>query len=198
MTLLQRLFLCANLKGVPMLNTKKFFTVQMLVEASLMIALAHVINLFPIFPMPQGGDISLSMLPLIIYSIRWGFLPGLVVGAMYGLVSLLIGPFIIHPIQLLLDYPLPSAMMGLCALSYKEDKDLFIGYIPAIIISYLLKFLMHFLSGLIFFPEYAGVQNPAIYSFIYNMSFIGPEIVISLIIIGLLWKPLKLIIRKQD
>lgn len=176
-------------------TSKKLFSVEMLVEASLMVALALVLIMFPLFRMPQGGEISLAMLPIIIFTIRWGLIPGIIVGAIYGIVSLLLWPYVIHPVQVLLDYPLATGMVGLSALSVKKDKDLFTGYIPYIILGYTLRFIMHFLSGVIFFnPE---TSNVIWYSFIYNISYLGPELVLLIIVLSLLWNPLKNIIRRQ-
>lgn len=176
---------------------KKIFSTQMITEAAIMIALAYILKLFTIFRMPQGGDISLSMLPILIFSIRWGALPGFIVGAVYGVVTLLINPFILHPLQVLLDYPLPSAFVGLAGISTSKDKDNIFGYIPFILLGYALKFLMHYLSGVIFFAEYAGEMNPLLYSFIYNITYLGPEVIIFIIVLFILWNPLKSVLRRQ-
>lgn len=176
---------------------KKLFSTQMITEAAIMIALAYVLKLFVIFRMPQGGDIALSMLPIIIFSIRWGAIPGFIVGAVYGVVNLLIHPNIIHPVQVLFDYPLPSAFVGLAGINMSKDKDKLMGYIPFLLLGYSLKFIMHYLSGAIFFKEYAGEMNPFVYSFIYNISYLGPEIIIYIIVLFVLWNPLEKVIRRQ-
>ena len=99
-------------------NNKKFFSLQMMVEGGIMLALAYVLNMFKLYTMPQGGDISLSMLPIMIFAIRWGGLPGFILGALYGILKLIVEPYVIHPAQLILDYPLPSAFVGLSGISF--------------------------------------------------------------------------------
>ena len=51
------------------------------------------------------------------------------------------------------------------------------------------------LSGVVFFAEYAGSQNPWIYSIAYNATYLVPELVISLIVMIIVWKPIQKFIR---
>lgn len=180
------------------MNTKKYFNIQMMVEAGLSMALSYVLSLFKVYEMPYGGSITLSMLPLMIFSIRWGMSRGFIVGFLYGILSLIIKPQVVHPIQVLLDYPLPSAFIGLSGYSYLKDKSKLQGYIPSIIIAYILKFACHFLAGIIFYRKYAPEGlTPEYYSFIYNIQYTGPELVLFLVVIALLWSPLKSLRVKQ-
>lgn len=181
------------------MKNKKIFSVQMITEAGVMLALAFVLSLIKVYKMPYGGSISLEMIPIIIFSIRWGFLPAIITGSVYGFIKLMIDPVIYHPIQLLLDYPLPSAFMAFSAFSYLKDKTKYQGYIPFIVIAYVLKFITHYLSGVIYFPQYAPEgMSPYWYSFIYNIQYNGPELIICIIAVILLWKPLSSIIKKNN
>lgn len=174
------------------------FSTQMIVEGGIMLALAYVLSLFSVYEMPQGGSISLSMLPIMIFALRWGAVPGVIVGALFGIINLIIKPQIYHPIQVLLDYPLPSAFIGLSGISLDKDKSKFTGYLPMIIVGYVLKFISHFLSGYVFFGEYAPEgMHPAKYSFIYNLSYNGPELILFIVVIAILWKPLKSVLVRQ-
>ncbi|WP_282926558.1 energy-coupled thiamine transporter ThiT [Helcococcus kunzii] len=179
-------------------RNKNFFSLQMIVEGGIMLALAYVLNMFKLYTMPQGGDISLSMLPIMIFAIRWGGIQGFILGILYGILKLIVDPYVIHPAQLILDYPLPSAFVGLSGISFLKDKKEFRGYLPMIVIAYALKFVAHYLSGLIFFPEYAPKgMSPAYYSFIYNITYLGPELLLFIIVIAVLWNPLKNVLVKQ-
>ena len=71
-------------------------------EISMAVALAAILNFLPLWRMPQGGSLSLEMLPILIIALRWGAVPGMMAGAVYGLVQLALGPFIVHPAQLIL------------------------------------------------------------------------------------------------
>lgn len=183
-------------------NTQKsLFSTQMIVEAGIMLALSIILGEFKLFQMPQGGSVSFAMLPIIIFSIRWGFVSGMIVGALYSIISVMIfGGTILGPIQYILDYPLAYAFMGLSGISLSKDKSDLKGYIPFIVIAYLLKFVCHFLSGLIFFAvdpsnifTFKNMRN----SFLYNITYIGPEILIFLIILFVLNKSFKKFLVKQ-
>ena len=52
------------------------------------------------------------------------------------------------------------------------------------------RMLSHVVSGAIFFKEFAGGQNPD-HSLGYNASYLVPELIISLLVMVLIWKPLK-------
>jgi len=105
---------------------------------------------------------------------------GLVSGLSYGLLQFAQGPMVLHPFQLLLDYPLAFGMLGLSGFFYKITGGLYIGYIIAVIG----RFIMHVTSGYFFFGQYApeGV-NPLWYSIIYNAGYIFAEAAITLLIL---------------
>ena len=84
---------------------------RILVEIALTIALAVVLNLVKLWRMPYGGDVSLEMLPILVLALRRGWKPGVVAGALYGLVSLMFGAVVVHWAQFVLDYPLAYALV---------------------------------------------------------------------------------------
>ena len=66
---------------------------------------------------PQGGGISLfSMLPIMLLSIFYGPTTGVTGGLIFGLLKLLNGAFIIHPVQFLLDCILANMAFGLAGI----------------------------------------------------------------------------------
>ncbi|MCI6330549.1 MAG: energy-coupled thiamine transporter ThiT, partial [Lachnospiraceae bacterium] len=61
---------------------------QLLVEGAVVIALATVLSFIRIIKMPWGGSVTLlSMLPIVIYSIKNGVKNGLLVAFVYSLVQ---------------------------------------------------------------------------------------------------------------
>jgi thiamine transporter len=91
-------------------------------------------------------------------------------------------PYIFHPAQVLLDYPLAFGALGLAGFFQKRPL---IGVVAGITG----RFLMHFVSGVVFFGIYAPEgMNPLVYSAIYNGSYLIPELVISGVIIYMLQK----------
>ena len=75
--------------------------------SALLVALSIILNQLVLFRMPQGGSITLfSMVPIVLCAYFFGVRRGLMAGMCVGLINLIFNPYVIHPIQLLLDYPL--------------------------------------------------------------------------------------------
>ena len=169
---------------------KKNWTVKMLVEGGLCIALSFVLGYIKLFSMPQGGSVTAGeMIPIIIFALRHGSLPGIVVGALYGFVQMLFGGSIFHPVQAILDYPVAFGVLGLAGLfSSAFEKTKSIGpVIKGASLGIVLRMIAHTLTGAIFFASYAPEgQNPWAYSIIYNASYLVVEFAITIVIIYLL------------
>ena len=147
------------------------------------IAIAFVLSCIRLFRMPQGGSITpAAMLPLILFMVACGPLQGFVVGCAFGLLQLITDPYVIHPIQLLVDYPLAYGAMILgCLATLFPLKDQWKLPIAALLAG-LGRYIMAVLSGAIFFAEYAGEQNAWIYSLTYNISYIGPDVLVCMLV----------------
>jgi len=162
---------------------------KMLVEAGLMIAIAQVLSYIVLFESPQGGSITAgSMVPIIIFAIRWGTRPGLLAGAVYGILQFILGPkWSFHPVSLLLDYPVPFACLGLAGLWRENRWTIGLG----IALGVFGRFICHLISGVVVFGSYAEGQNPWIYSAVYNASYLVPELIISFVITMILYSFMK-------
>ncbi|MBT9155524.1 MAG: Thiamine transporter ThiT [Firmicutes bacterium] len=100
----------------------------------------------------------------------------MVAGLLFSGTKLLTEPYIVHPIQALLDYPLAFASIGLAG--FFKDKPL-----AGITVGGLSRLLCHFLSGVIFFAAYAPAgQSIYAYSLVYNITYMGPELIIALMV----------------
>lgn len=169
---------------------KKNWTVKMLVEGGLCIALSFVLGYIKLFSMPQGGSVTAGeMIPIIIFALRHGSLPGIVVGALYGFVQMLFGGSIFHPVQAILDYPVAFGALGLAGLfsSEFEKTKKILPVIKGASLGIVLRMIAHTLTGAIFFASYAPEgQNPWAYSIIYNASYLVVEFAITIVIIYLL------------
>ena len=162
---------------------KKRWTARMLANGALCIALSTVLSFITLYKMPQGGSITLaSMLPMFLFAYAYGVGPGMLVGAAYGFVQFLQGGlYFVHPVELLLDYPLAFAMLGLAGLSNRVLRP--VGHDPGIILGTFGRFVCAFLSGLIFFGMYAPEgQNVVIYSMVYNGLYLVPEAIICIVL----------------
>ena len=68
---------------------RMYLLVRMLCEGGLMIALALVLGLLKVFELPQGGSISLEMLPLLFFCVRWGMGGGFISCFAFGVLQVL-------------------------------------------------------------------------------------------------------------
>jgi thiamine transporter len=151
-----------------------------LTEAALAIALAFVLGLIKVFQMPFGGSISLEMIPLILLALRQGAAVGITAGGVYGFLNLAIGPFIVHPVQVIFDYPLAFGVLGLAGLFPPTVRGAVLGSVVAV----LARFACHFVSGVVFFASYAPEGwNPALYSAAYNAAYLVPSLVVVLLVV---------------
>jgi len=97
-----------------------------------------------------------------------------------GLCNWLLNPIYFTPLQVLLDYPIAFGALGLAGFFRNRP---FLG----VNVGIWGRFIAHFVSGIIFFASYAPEgMHPAVYSAIYNGSYILPELAISVYIIFLL------------
>jgi len=161
---------------------------RILVEMALSIGLAWVLSRFAVFRMPNGGTISLNMLPLFVFALRRGLKPGLLAGGLYGVLDLTVDPYIFNWAQVLLDYPLAYMMIGASgALSPLWRRAVAAGQaasavwtvaVPAIVLGSVLRFGMHWWSGIVFFGSFAGDQPVWLYSTLYNLSYVGPSLLL--------------------
>ena len=150
-----------------------------LVEIALSVALAAVLNTLIVFRMPQGGSVALTMLPIVVVAIRRGPVAGVITGALYGCVDLAMNPYVVHPVQLLLDYPLAFGGVGLAGFwsspwirrmrSGNVLSATTLVLLPAVALGSAARYLMHVVSGFIFFSAFAPPGQPVLaYSLIYN------------------------------
>lgn len=153
--------------------------------AAICAALAFALSYIRFIELPQGGSVTLvSLLPIMIYSYKFGIRRGAALGAIYGLLQFIQGPWFYHPVQFLLDYPIAFAAIGLAGLfrevkvlENKKPLQFALGAIVAVVIRY----LSHVVSGIFVFgsgdPEnYSAVA----WSFLYN-SFAFADMAICIV-----------------
>ncbi len=169
---------------------------KMLVEGGIMIALAYFLNTLKLYRAPQGGSITPgAMVPIVLYGLRWGVGPGMFAGAAYGFLKMVLGGYVISPVQGILDYPLAYACLGLAGIFRKSildsDKE-YVKLVLAVFISVLARIICHVLSGILFFGKYAAEagRSAIVHSLIVN-SMLFIEMGITALVLVLIWKPLK-------
>ncbi len=169
-----------------------------LLEAAILAAIAFLLDLATSFigKMPQGGSISLAMVPVLIMGFRHGLKGGLLTGFLLGLLQTVMGyTTIVHPVQGFLDYFVAFTAVGAGGIFYKQiqnslhslNKGRLILYVTlAAFLGSFLRFAAHTLAGAVFFAEFAGDQPVLLYSAGYNASYMIPTFIICTIILVLM------------
>ena len=146
---------------------KKHKSITIMIEGALCIALCIVLEKINVFAMPQGGSVDFELIPLLLFTYRRGLKWGVQAGALTGLVKILLGGYVVNIVQVILDYPLAYACVGLAA---------FHPRIVSIFLAALGQITCSVISGVVFFSQYASEgQSPLMYSIMYNAPVFGAK-----------------------
>ena len=178
----------------PAKTKKKRATVRNIVEGGICIALAVALSYLKI-PIGLefgsfGGSIDLVMIPLIIYAMRsnvgWGMAAGLIFGTLKFFFA---NGAAINWVSIIFDYSVAYAMVGLAGIFHKHFKLLPL----AAFVGCLGRFAIHFVSGVTVYAQYLpeefmGVEKPsvALYSLLYNGTYMLPNTIIAIVVCCLL------------
>ena len=161
---------------------------------ALAFVLDYVANIYSGWFWPFGGSISISLVPLAVIAFRYGWVAGFLSGFTMGLLQLLTGAYIMHPIQVLFDYPLPYAVLGFAGFFASKVNAVEVGRRSLYIwlatgIGSIARLVCHIISGVVFFADYAPEgMNPVVYSVGYNTPFVLASYILSAIILVILYK----------
>ncbi len=173
-----------------------------LCEGAIMVALAQILGYIKLFSLPQGGSITLAMLPIFLYCSRWGFGPGMAVSAVYGVMQLMFDGAYAYSWQAMLgDYLLAYAALGIAGAFNKMRYGFFVGTIVGCI----LRFFCHYVTGATVWAEWMPEEffgmtmtTPWLYSFLYNGSYILVNMLVVIVVGMLAWKRLGKYMRGGD
>ena len=151
--------------------------------SALLVALATGLGMLKLFEMPYGGTVTVfSMLPIVLCGYFLGTRRGVMAGMSVGLLNLIFGPYIIHPIQLLVDYPFAFGALGLAGLCRNKKNGLVKGYFLGLFARYVCAVV----SGIVFFGAYAPEGfNAVTWSLFYNFTYLAAEGALTAVIISL-------------
>ncbi|MGM7722846.1 energy-coupled thiamine transporter ThiT [uncultured Metabacillus sp.] len=182
-----------------------------LIEVAMLSALAFLLDLLSgiIGKLPQGGSISLGMIPVFIMAYRWGIKGGLLTGLLLGFLQAVLGnPYIIHPVQGFLDYYLAFTVVGFGgiflkqvrqALLNKKRKSVILFIILGTFLGGVLRLIVHVIAGVFFFASLTPEGMPVLlYSIAYNASYMIPTIIVSAIVISFLLLTAPRLITKRQ
>lgn len=162
---------------------KTTFTTKKIVVIGMFSGISFILSMIQFISYPQGGGIALfSMMPVMIISLLFGKGEGLTAGLVYGVLKLLNGAYVVHPVQLLLDYVLANMVLGFAG-SFGKDKK--INVVLGCLMASMLSVLCSVLSGVVFFGEFAPEgMNVWVYSFVYNFTSVGFEGILCTVLIS--------------
>ena len=164
-----------------------------IVYGAVAIAMSFALSYIKFFEMPQGGSLTFaSLLPLMIYCCMFGTRRGVIACLVYGVLQAVQDPWIIHPMQFLLDYPLAFGMIGISGIFIEKNvfrfsgklqrfNDVF-GFTCGALVAVIGRFVCHVLSGVFAFHTWADLETystVAAYSMAYN-SFAFVDMAIAL------------------
>ena len=160
--------------GVLLSGKKQKTNTKTMVVSALLVGLSIVLTRITIYSLPQGGSVSLfGMLPIVICAYFFGTRRAVMCGMCVGMIDLIFKPYVIHPIQLLLDYPLAFGAIGFAGLIFMAKKD---GLIPAYLFGVLCRYICAVISGVVFFGAYAPEGFSALtWSLWYNVLYLAIE-----------------------
>ena len=169
-------------------------SLRSMAEAAVLLAMALVLNALKLFTLPQGGSVDLAMIPIFLFALRWGAGWGLLEGFLFGLLQMFIDGAVAWGWQsLLLDYLVAFTPLGLAGLFRGKGRGIYLG----ILLGCFLRFVVHYISGVTIYAitmptELFGsvYTSPAMYSLIYNGSYMLIDTIICLVVFGVLYRPL--------
>ena len=156
-------------------------TAKQLAFCAMALALGTILSNIKLLEMPTGGSITLlSMLVICLPGFLYGPAAGFLTCTAYGVLQLVIDPYVLYPMQLVVDYILAFGSMGVSGFFSKSKNGLIKGYLAAVTA----RFVFAVISGWIFFGEYAWDGWSALpYSLAYNAVYIYAEAAITIIIL---------------
>ena len=181
---------------------KSKMTLRALTEGAVMVAAAQVLSMLKLWEMPWGGSVTLAMIPILLYAVRWGLVPGLLSGFVFGVLQFAFdGGFAIGWQSIIGDYLVAFAVLGLAGLAHGKKNGIFTGTL----IGGFARFLVHYVVGATVWAEYMPDQffgmtmhSPWFYSCLYNLAYMLPNIILCLVVFALINKPLGKYIRGED
>ena len=181
-----------------MSNTNKnHLRIRALCEGAIMVAIAQVLSYFKLLgDMVNGGSITFSAFPLVLFALRWGLGKGLIASFAFGLLQMVFdGAYAWGWQSMLLDYLVAYTPLGLAGLFKGKAWGIF----PGAVLGNFARFVVHFISGVTIYrinmptevAHFGVFDNAELYSLVYNAAYMVPCMVLTLAVAAVLYVPMK-------
>ena len=176
--------------------------VRALCEGAILVAAAQLLSYLRLWRMPWGGSIVLTMIPIVLYAIRWGFARGVFAGFVLGILQFALdGGFAIGWQSIIGDYLLAYTAVGVAGLCRGKKGAAYRGTL----LGSGMRFLVHFVVGATVWAEYMPEEffgltmtSPWFYSLLYNLAYMLPNMAITLLAFAVLHRPMGRYLRAED
>ena len=154
-----------------MSKNKKLILISVFV--CLALVLDYIKSFIPFLNMPSGGSINIALVPIVYIAFYLGYQYGIIAGLLWWLISSLLGlnNYILSIPQYIVDYVLPSGIVGICSLFYKKKTivEMEIG----LFIMMTIRTLLLVISGAYFWPGDLAAGSIAAWTFslAYNVPY---------------------------
>ncbi len=160
-----------------------------LCEGAILIALAEILSLIPLYKYPWGGSVDLAMLPVLVFCVRWGFGPAMLVSTAHAVFQFLLGGGLSLGWESIIgDYLVAYMVLGVAGLF---KGKFYLGATVACVA----RFLVHYVVGATIWGQYMPetffnmtMTTPWIYSALYNGAYMLPDLLMVLVAYFLLSK----------
>lgn len=163
------------------------FDAKSLTYAGVLGGLSLALSYVKLFRAPMGGSVTLAqVLPIMLYSYIFGTKKGVILGFAIGMLQAAQDPWLLHPAQFLLDYPIAYASFGLtgCFANVKKINNKCVSFLLGSILACICRFSSHFMAGAFAFGSFApdNFSSVYIYSLVYTSSYVLPDTAISIVL----------------
>ena len=178
------------------MTSKHHLRIRALTEGAMLVAAAQVLSLIRLYQLPQGGSVTAAMFPILLYALRWGLGRGLLAGFAFGCLQLFMdGAYAWGWQSMVLDYLLAFTPLGLAGVFRGKSWGVF----PGTVLGCAGRFAVHYISGVTVYriamptriPGIGVFDSAAVYSLVYNGSYMLPCTLVALALAAVLYVPMK-------
>ena len=158
---------------------------RMLCEGAICIAMSVALSYVKLDVGPSGGSINATMIPLVLFAIRWGAGWGIGAGLVFGTIKYFAGEgLVISWVSIIFDYSVAYAFVGFAGVLKRKAN---VAWLAALI-GCVARFIVHYISGVTVYAqwmpeEFLGMTMTSVwvYSALYNFFYMIPSTIITVV-----------------